>query len=157
MSSDPTRPGPSEEPTREIRDAFNLFDCDGDGFINHYDLKTTLNSLGFQFTEPEIERLIAEVDPKKTGVIDFENFSELIHAKMAEREQVDDLRSVFDMIDEDQTGFVSFTNLKRVAAELGETLGDQELRDMLMEADSDNDGELSFDDFVALIRTASFS
>jgi centrin-1 len=157
MASDLSRPGASEEPTREIHNAFNLFDADGDGVINHSDLKITLNSLGFEFTEPEIGRLIIELDPKNTGVIDFENFSELIHSKMAEREQVQDLQSAFDVIDEDHTGRISLKNLKRVAKELGETLGDQELREMLNEADTDNDGEISFEEFTLLLRTASFS
>jgi centrin-1 len=157
MSNDPTRTGLSEDPTREIRDAFNLFDLDGDGVVNATDLKQTLNSLGFEFTKPELDRLIAEVDPKGTGVIDFENFSGLIHAKMAEREEIEDLRTAFDMIDEDRTGRLSLKNLKRVARELGETLADQELKDMLTEADTDQDGELSFDEFVALVSTASFS
>jgi centrin-1 len=157
MANDPSRSGPSDEPTREIRDAFNLFDIDGDGHIDHTDLKLTLNSMGFEFTKPEIARMIAEVDPNGTGVIDFEHFAELIHSKMGEREQISDLKSAFDMIDDDQTGHISFKNLKSLTKELGETLGDQELRDMLREADTDNDGELSYDEFVALIQTASFA
>jgi calcium-binding protein CML len=83
--------------SNQIRDPFNLFDVDCDGVINHSDLKTALNSLGFEFNESEIERLIAEVDPKKTGVIDFE----IINAKMGECEQIDDFRSAFDMIDDE--------------------------------------------------------
>jgi centrin-1 len=150
-------PRQGEEPTREIRDAFALFDLDGDGVVGRADLKRTLNSLGFEFSTAEIERLIAEVDPQGTGAISFAGFSELIHAKMAERETVDDARRAFDMIDDDRTGRISFRNLKRITRELGEALTDQELREMISEADTDNDGELSMEEFTALVRTASFS
>jgi centrin-1 len=147
----------AEEPTREVRDAFNMFDADGDGVINRVDLKVALNTLGFEFTDAEIARFIAEMDPDGTGVISFPNFSELIHAQMAERETVSDLRSAFDLLDEDRTGKISFKNLKSIAQELGETLTDQELKEMIGAADPDKDGEISYDEFVALIRTASFS
>jgi centrin-1 len=147
----------AEEPTREVREAFNMFDSDGDGVINRTDLKVALNTLGFEFTDTEIERFIAEMDPAGTGVINFPNFSELIHEQMAERETVPQLRSAFDLLDEDHTGKISFKNLKSIAQELGETLTDQELKEMISEADTDKDGEISFEEFLALIRTVSFS
>jgi Ca2+-binding EF-hand superfamily protein len=147
----------SEEPTREIKEAFDLFDGDKDGQIGPHDLKVALNSLGFEFNRSEIERLIMEVDPNNTGKIDFQNFADLIRSKMAEREIIDQIQMAFDMIDDDHTGKVSFRNLKRVARELGENLSDQEIREMINEADNDDDGEICFDEFVALVRGASFS
>lgn len=98
-----------------------------------------------------------EVDPHNTGKIDFQNFAELIHSKMAEREQIDQIQMAFEMLDDDRTGRISFRNLKRVAKELGENLTEQEIHEMINEADTDNDGEICFEEFVALVRTASFS
>lgn len=146
-----------EEPTREVKTAFELFDKDRDGLINAEDLKTAFNSLGFEFNQDEILRIIMELDPNNTGTIDYENFAELIQSKMSEREEIDQIQLAFDMFDDDKTGKITFANLKRVAAELGETLSDQELHEMINEADTDNDGEISFEEFVALVKTASFS
>lgn len=147
----------SEEPTREIKTAFEMFDADEDGVINKHDLKVALNSLGFEFSQEEIQRLIMELDPKNTGTIDYENFAELINSKMSEKEQIEQIRMAFEMLDDDKTGKVTFRNLKRIAKELGETLTDQEIHEMINEADVDNDGEISFEEFVALVKTASFS
>jgi Ca2+-binding EF-hand superfamily protein len=152
-----TGKSPGDEPTREIREAFDLFDIDHDGGISGHDLRIALNSLGFEFNSSEIQRLIMEMDPGNTGKIDFQNFAELIHSKMAEREQIDQLQMAFDMLDDDHTGKISFKNLKKVAKELGENLTEQEIHEMINEADTDNDGEICFDEFVALVRTASFS
>ena len=146
-----------EEPTREVKTAFELFDKDQDGLINSEDLKTALNSLGFEFNQDEILRIIMELDPQNTGSIDYENFADLIQSKMNEREEIDQIRMAFDMLDDDKTGKITFANLKRVAKDLGETLSDQELHEMINEADTDNDGEISFEEFVALVKTASFS
>jgi len=43
-------------------------------------------------------------------------------------------------------------NLKRVARELGETMTDEELQEMIDEADRDGDGEIGEDDFIRIMK-----
>lgn len=56
------------------------------------------------------------------------------------------------MFDEDGTGKVSFRNLKRVSQEIGETLTDEELQEMIDEADRDGDGLIDTDEFYRVMR-----
>ena len=60
----------------------------------------------------------------------------------------------FRQINEDSTGKISFANLKKIMAELGETLSDQELQEMITEADLDGDGQVSFDEFMRVMVKA---
>lgn len=46
-------------------------------------------------------------------------------------------RQVFKLFDDDNTNTISFKNLQRVARELGENLTDEELHEMIDEADRD--------------------
>ena len=47
--------------------------------------------------------------------------------KMLSRDPMTDLKRAFALFDDDRTGRISLKNLKRVAKELGESLGDEEL------------------------------
>jgi Ca2+-binding EF-hand superfamily protein len=75
--------------------------------------------------------------------------------KMEEWNPEDEIRKAFRLFDDDNTGRISFKNLKRVSIELGENLTDEELREMIEEADRDNDGEVSYEDFVHIMKKTS--
>ena len=52
-------------------------------------------------------------------------------------------------------GKISFKNLKRVAKELGENMTDEELQEMIDEADRDGDGEVSEEEFYRIMKKTS--
>lgn len=58
----------------------------------------------------------------------------------------------FKLFDDDTTGKISLKNLKRVARELGETMTDDELQEMIDEADRDGDGEISEEEFIRIMK-----
>ncbi|KAK7240595.1 calcium ion binding protein [Aureococcus anophagefferens] len=138
------RPGLSEDEIEEIREAFNLFDTDGSGTIDPKELKAAMQSLGFEAKNQTIYQMIGDIDKDNSGTIDFEEFLDMMTAKMRE-----DIQKVFNLFDDDQTGHITLRNLKRVAKELGETMSDAELMEMIERADTDNDGEISPDEFCA--------
>ena len=47
---------------------------------------------------------------------------------------------------------ISFRNLARVAEELGENIDDEELQDMINQADRDGDGEINIDEFYRIMK-----
>ncbi|KAI8836863.1 hypothetical protein BC829DRAFT_365116, partial [Chytridium lagenaria] len=124
-------------------EAFDLFDTDGSGTIDTKELKVAMRALGFEPKKDEIKRVIAEVDKTGTGTIDFNEFLELMTAKMAEKDSREDILKAFRLFDDDETGKISFRYLKRVAKELVENLTDEELQEMIDEADRDGDGEIN--------------
>ena len=61
------------------------------------------------------------------------------------RDSKEEIIKIFKLFDEDNLNKITFKNLKRIAAEVGEKIPDDELKEMLEEADRDGDGMLNFD------------
>lgn len=55
----------------EFKEAFSLFDKDGDGTISVKELGTAMRSLGQNPTEKELREMIEEVDNDRTFLLSF--------------------------------------------------------------------------------------
>ncbi|XP_020773258.1 uncharacterized protein cetn4 [Boleophthalmus pectinirostris] len=137
---------------QEIKDAFDLFDTDGTGVIDVKELKVAMRALGFEPKKEEIKKMIADIDKEGSGTINFDDFLNMMTAKMSEKDSKEEILKAFRLFDDDCTGKISFKNLKRVAKELGENLRDDELQDMIDEADRDGDGEVSEEEFLRIMK-----
>ena len=102
-----------------------------------------MTSLGFEAKNQIIYQMISDLDADGSGQIDFEEFIRLMTARISEKDSRDDIRKVFNLFDDEKTGYISIKNLRRVAKELGETIEDSDLQEMIERADTDNDGLVS--------------
>ncbi|OON13982.1 EF hand [Opisthorchis viverrini] len=63
-----------------------------------------------------------------------------------DRDPTTEIIRAFKLFDDDDSGRITYRNLKKVAKELGENLTDQELRAMIEEFDRDGDGASTLTD-----------
>merc|ERR1711977_101099 len=91
-------------------------------------------------------------DDDGDGEMDYDDFERMMEQKILSKDQKDDLLKAFKIFDDDQTGKISLKNLKRVAKELGETMSEEELIEVIAESDKDGDGELSMEEFLAVMK-----
>merc|ERR1712149_56164 len=143
--------GLSEEQIEEIREAFNLFDADNSGAIDIRELKAAMRALGFEVKKEELKKMISDIDNDGNGSIEFAEFLEMMTGKMGEKDTREDIEKVFKLFDDDNTGKISLRNLRRVAQELGENV-EEELQDMINQADRDGDGEINVDEFYRIMK-----
>ncbi|KAG8134643.1 hypothetical protein E2320_007735 [Naja naja] len=142
----------SEDQKQEIREAFDLFDTEGCGSIDVKELKVAMRALGFEPKKEEIKKMIADAGKDESSTINFEDFLAIMTTKMNEKDSKEEILKAFRLFDDDGTGKISFKNLKRVSKELGENLTDEELQEMIDEADRDGDGEINEEEFLKIMK-----
>merc|ERR1712010_71401 len=143
----------TEEQIAEFKEAFSLFDKDGDGTITTKELGTVMGSLGQNPTEAELQDMINEVDADGSGTIDFPEFLNLMARKMKDTDSEEEIVEAFKVFDEDGNGFISAAELRHVMTNLGEKLTDEEADEMIREADVDGDGQINYEELVKMMMS----
>jgi len=80
----------------------------------------------------------------------------MMTARMSDKDTREDINKVFRLFDEDNTGFITIKNLRRVAKELGENISEEELQEMIERADSNGDQQVTADDFYNIMTKKTF-
>jgi calmodulin len=62
--------------------------------------------------------------------------------KMKDTDSEDEIREAFKVFDRDNNGFISAAELRHVMTSIGEKLTDDEVDEMIREADQDGDGRI---------------
>ncbi|XP_046439157.1 caltractin-like [Daphnia pulex] len=150
--SNPAKGELSDDQMNSIYEAFAVFDVEKSGKIASQNLKLAMRALGFEPRREEIKKIISEYVKDESDYITLEQFVSLMTEKIADKGAKEEIFKAFCLFDDDHTGKITFKNLKRVAEELGETLSEEELREMITEADQDNDGEINQDEFLRIMK-----
>uniref|UniRef100_A0A2K6QHQ0 EF-hand domain-containing protein n=1 Tax=Rhinopithecus roxellana TaxID=61622 RepID=A0A2K6QHQ0_RHIRO len=128
----------TEEQIAEFKEAFSLFDKDGDGTITTKELGAVMTSLGQNPTEAELQDMI----------IDFCEFLTMMARKIKATDSEEEIREAFS---KDGNGSVSAAELRHVMTNLGEKLTDEEVDETIREADTDGDGQVNYEEFVQMM------
>ena len=65
----------------ELKEAFRVFDKDGNGFISAAELRHIMTNLGEKLTDEEVDEMIREADIDGDGQINYEEFVKVMMAK----------------------------------------------------------------------------
>ena len=80
------------------------------------------------------------------GKIELNEFLDMMAAKQKTMEALEgEIKQAFQFFDMDGDGFISMSELKEVAVKLGEDLSEEEIDEMIREADRNGDGQVDFD------------
>ena len=133
---------------KEYKDAFEMFDKNKDGVITTKELANIMRSLNQDPTEEELNEMIEEVDLDKNGEVDFEEFITLMNRRSKEIDIEEEVLNAFKIFDKEGNGLISITELRHIMMTLGDQLSEEEIDDMLKEADSDGDGYINYEEFI---------
>ena len=135
----------AEDQMEEFKQAFALFDKDGNGHVDAGELGQVLASLGQIPTEGEIQRMINEVDGDLNGTIEFPEFLQMMQSKMSKKENEEEIQEAFNTFDVKGNGKITANALQGVFKSLNETFTDEEVKEMIKVVGSN--GEVNFNQF----------
>ncbi|XP_055602120.1 calmodulin-A-like [Uranotaenia lowii] len=150
-----TKPGGAEKLTKEqiqeLREAFSLFDRNADGTITARDLGMVLRSLGKNVSDAEVDELLKDVSTDVQGRIQFGDFLAMMTVRLKDFNNEEELKEAFRIFDRDGNGMISAEELKVALKSFGEQLSDEEVEELLREADVNCDGQIDYEEFVRMI------
>ncbi|KAJ3087060.1 Centrin-1 [Quaeritorhiza haematococci] len=137
---------------RDIKEAFGLFDTDGSGAITAKEWRIAMKALGFEPSREDVKRLMAVLDADGSGTIEYTEFLNVIRRKMWEKLARDEMRRAFRLYDTQRKGIITIADVKTAAETVGEYITDEELHEMMDEADRNDDKTVSEEEFVRLMK-----
>lgn len=174
----------SEDQILDMREVFNTFDINKTGYIEPFELKVALRAMGFEVSKADVRAIIANlrgvgIDAVERGEdllhsnneyrsskkneshidvsINFEEFKHIIEIQLASRNEEDEIKRAFDLLDVNKRGKIGLEELKAIMKMLNEenSMSDIALKRMIKMFDKDNDGEISFDEYRAIILSTN--
>lgn len=147
------------EETKELTKIFRTLDVNGDGqldrdeLVKGYELLRKIRGdvdaepLTPEEVEKEIDKILECVDFDKNGYVEY---SEFVTVAMDRKTLLskDRLRAAFSLFDQDASGTIAADEVRRVLVEVDDAQWDV----IIKEVDKNNDGEVDFDEFVAMMQ-----
>ena len=139
-----------ESKLQQFREAFEQYDNDNDGSITLKEFSLVMNSLHLNndFTQDQINSVMEKAGNSSTGKMKVDDFLSIISSKYKETDTAEEIISAFRTFDKDGNGIISSNELKHIMITLGERLTDEEVDDIIREADINGDGFIYYEDFV---------
>eukprot|EP00268_Persea_americana_P006895 TRINITY_DN1249_c0_g1_i10.p1 TRINITY_DN1249_c0_g1~~TRINITY_DN1249_c0_g1_i10.p1 ORF type:complete len:532 (+),score=109.88 TRINITY_DN1249_c0_g1_i10:104-1597(+) len=139
----------SEEEIGGLKELFKMIDTDNSGTITFEELKDGLRRVGSELMESEIKALMDAADIDNSGTIDYGEFlAATMHLNKMEREE--NLVSAFSFFDKDDSGYITIDELQQACRQFG--LSEVHLDEMIKEIDQNNDGQIDYSEFAAMMR-----
>ncbi|KAG2176307.1 hypothetical protein INT43_005541 [Umbelopsis isabellina] len=143
----------SAEEIQRLYKRFMKLDKDNSGSIDREEFL----SIPQIANNPLASRMIAIFDEDGGGDVDFKEFIKGLSAFSAKGNQREKLEFAFKVYDMDRDGFISNGELFLVLKMMvGNNLKDNQLQQIvdktIMEADKDQDGKISFDEFLVMVE-----
>lgn len=133
----------SHQQLRELKVIYDIYDRDGKSNVNNKDIVLIFRTFGFDVIEDEIKRLLVMSGKSNEDKSDFDDIVKIIEMRLSDMNDFDSLKSSIGSFIDNSEGyserekFITLNSLKELIAKTGEDIPDDELKEMMMEANPD--------------------
>jgi len=144
----------SEKEIQDLHKIFVALDTDGDGVLSSQELRDGFMRMRLNLP-PNFDQLVREIDTNQSGKIDYTEFLAAgISQQYYDKESA--CRAAFRVFDLDGDGKITKEELKQVlGTHFADNFNNRSIDDIIKEADSNNDGCVDFDEFLAMMRASN--
>ncbi|KAF3516388.1 hypothetical protein DY000_02064104 [Brassica cretica] len=141
-----------QDKNRDLEAVFAYMDANRDGRISPHELQKSFMTLGEQLSDEEAEAAVRLSDTDGDGMLDFQEFAQLIKGDDDQEEKKTELKEAFRMYIAEGEECITPRSLKMMLKKLGESRTTDDCRVMIRAFDLNADGVLSFDEFALMMR-----
>ena len=106
-----------------------------------------MRALDFDLDEKEMAIVIGQIDPKKEGLVRWENLKLVMEDRLKEVDTYEDLIEEFKKLDKDDDGKIPAPEYRQYMKNLGSKLSEEQVEAMMEEADAKGEGVVSLEEF----------
>ena len=144
----------------KLRKTFDRYDTDNDMELDALNLMTAVDELlGIKLSLDHIKEMIQTIDQDNSGTINFEEFTRLFMAAGTDLSPNAVLNKAFRLFaapdgsgPDNDPNYITLTNLRRVAEMCDVIIQEEDLKEMIAEANIDGDNRISRDEFRVLLQ-----
>lgn len=139
----------------DFRSAFEVIDADRDGKISSDDLRAFYAGIprspsSSSGDEMMIGTMMSVADANKDGFVEFDEFEKVLETAPPCRSEEGLMKDVFEAMDKDGDGRLSYGDLKSYLDSAGLTASDDEIKSMIRFAGGDSNDGVSFDGLLRI-------
>lgn len=136
-----------DEELRKMKEIFDLFDKDKDGFITTNELDDCLRANHLNPTQSELSKYKSDFDKFNDGKISFAKFREIFQELKQNALTEESLISCFKIFDKKNTGFINVDEFKNAMTTVGDRMDAASFEEILRWADVKGE-KIEYKEFV---------
>jgi len=141
----------TEQQVNDFKEAFRLFDRDGDGVIHCSEIGTVLRAIGQNPSETDLTEIVRDAENASKVNIDFPEFISLVSKQLKSALNEEDVKEAFKAFDKQGTGQISAGALKHYLTSIGEPLTAEQATQLLEDLQIEGTDTINYNQLVSAL------